>query len=110
MSVLINMDMPRTCGVCELCGCYTESKGEVHRCDISMYVIKDLERRLDDCPLIEVPEPHGRLIDADKYLGTIRPLCPEDSQAACTFETVKMLMMNSINKAPTVIPASEVET
>lgn len=66
MSILIKgMEMPESCSVCELCGCYKESKGEVYRCDISMYVIKYFEKRLDNCPLVEVP-PHGRLIDADK--------------------------------------------
>lgn len=28
--------------------------------------------RLDDCPLVEIPTPHGRLIDADKLRATLR--------------------------------------
>lgn len=66
MSVLIRgMEMPTSCSVCELCGCYNESKGEVYRCDITMHPVKFFERRLDNCPLIPVPE-HGDLIDRDK--------------------------------------------
>ena len=54
--------------------------------------------------------PHGRLIDADASIGTIRPLCEEDKYAACTFETVKRLMLEHINNAPTIIPAEEDKT
>lgn len=53
--------------------------------------------------------PHGRLIDADALIGTIRPLCEEDKFAACTFETVKRLMKEHINNAPIIVPAEEGE-
>lgn len=53
---------------------------------------------------VPLPEKHGRLIDADAFLATIRPLCTEDAQAVCTFETVKQLMVKLISSAPTVIP------
>ena len=61
MSVLLNITMPKTCEVCPCnddnwrCG----ATGEYFDYD-DMY-----ERRRADCPLIEVPTPHGRLIDAD---------------------------------------------
>lgn len=64
--------------------------------------------RHKDCPLVPVPQ-HGRLIDADAFLCTIRPICDEDANAACTFETVKRLMVEHINNAPTIIPAEEGE-
>ena len=53
---------------------------------------------------VPLPEGHGRLIDADAFLATIRPLCTEDAQAACTLETVKQLMVKRISSAPTVVP------
>ena len=53
---------------------------------------------------IPLPEGRGRLIDADAFLATIRPLCTEDAQAACTLETVKRLMAKRIRSAPTVVP------
>ena len=53
MSVLIKgMEMPKRCGGCPLRGV----------CKQRIYI----EYRPKDCPLIEVPTPHGRLIDADK--------------------------------------------
>lgn len=54
--------------------------------------------------VVPLPEGHGRLIDADAFLATIRPLCTEDAQAACTLETVKQLMVKRISSAPTVVP------
>ena len=52
MSVLIKgMEMPKQCGGCPLRGV----------CKQRIYI----EYRPKDCPLIEVPTPHGRLIDAD---------------------------------------------
>ena len=62
MSVLLNITMPNTCEVCPCnddnwrCG----ATGEYFDYD-DMY-----ERRRDNCPLVEIPTPHGRLIDADK--------------------------------------------
>ena len=57
-----------------------------------------------------VPIPsHGRLIDADAFLSTVRPICNEDAYAGCTFETVKRLMIEHINNAPTIIGAEEGE-
>lgn len=54
---------------------------------------------------VPLPAGHGRLIDADAFLATIRPLCTEDTQAACTLETVKQLMVKHISSAPTIVPA-----
>ena len=52
MSVLIKgMEMPKQCGGCPLRGV----------CKQRIYI----EHRPKGCPLIEVPTPHGRLIDAD---------------------------------------------
>lgn len=58
--------------------------------------------------VVPVP-PHGRCIDADAFLNTIRPICDEDANAACTFDTVKRLMIEHISDAPTIIPADKEE-
>ena len=61
MSVLIKgMKMPKNCGVCPV---------EHYECMLlgDTYVMQyfDGDERHPYCPLIEVPTPHGRLIDAD---------------------------------------------
>lgn len=66
MSVLIkNMRMPTSCSECALCGYY--GSGE-HMCDLTEKWIMSgagLNKRDDDCPLVELPEKHGRLGDLD---------------------------------------------
>ena len=49
---------------------------------------------------VEVPEPHGRLIDADALMGRI---C-HDTLLSSTFEKI---VRRYIENAPTVIPASK---
>jgi len=59
MSVLIKgMKMPKKCLWCPLqyIGFCQVTKTDVN---------SDLGRRADDCPLVELPEKHGRLIDAE---------------------------------------------
>ena len=79
----------------------------VIRPDGMVFKIKDNDK--SDAPkegvAIFLPEGHGRCIDADAFLATIRPLCTEDAQAACTIETVKQLMVKHISSAPTIVPA-----
>lgn len=67
MSILIKgMKMPKSCSDCFMhsCSVFTDH-------DTCMALKKDiwklgvLVERLEDCPLVEVPTPHGRLIDAD---------------------------------------------
>ena len=58
MSVLLNITMPKTC---EVCPCNDDN----WRCGATKeyFDYDDMcERRRADCPLIEVPTPHGRLI------------------------------------------------
>ena len=62
MSVIVKgMEMPKNC---QECGLYIEgacyAKG--HR---DYRSIMDTAKP-DDCPLVELPEKHGRLVDADK--------------------------------------------
>ena len=53
MSILIKgMEMPERCGACFL---------RVDGCKQRIY----MEQRPKYCPLVEIPTPHGRLIDAD---------------------------------------------
>lgn len=68
MSVLIkNVKMPESCliCVCDLpmrnCDLWKKQTPEEHRCE-----------RHPDCPLVEIQTPHGRLIDADALVKSMR--------------------------------------
>ena len=67
MSVLIKgMEMPETCSDCEWS--YYVGNGRAMCRRVSKTDKTDImtKRRADFCPLVEVKEPHGRLIDADE--------------------------------------------
>ena len=81
MSVLVKgMEMPQNCDKCRF-----QSALKLY-CDAMPYNFcgntYDIERP-DWCPLISIPTPHGRLIDADelvriwtgaKFYGSIKPI------------------------------------
>lgn len=77
MSVLINingMKMPKNCEECRFCVNGFTDAAPMYECACESYenvsVLVDdygkpFDFRPDWCPLIELPEKHGRLIDAD---------------------------------------------
>ena len=63
MDIIIkDMDMPKNCWNCPMIQVMTGKR----YCGKTLSDIKDSAIKLPDCPLIEIPTPHGRLIDADK--------------------------------------------
>lgn len=74
MSVLIKgMYIPRMCAECAFMGGLI-CPDNVYTCDcpvaddvcgVNITQAVDEDCRHPDCPLVEVPKPHGRLIDAD---------------------------------------------
>lgn len=84
MSILIKgIKIPKNCGDCPFCTFTADEKRYIGYCNTSDddYYCEVLDRFMeydevdggvdilgkpDDCPLIEVPTPHGRLIDADE--------------------------------------------
>lgn len=103
MSILIKgMEMPKNCAGCFL---------RVGQCSKRIY----MENRPSDCPLVEVPEPHGRLIDADAlhklfedqwhYLQVLD--WNENPTAEAMQSGINWCINTMHDDAPTVIPASE---
>lgn len=67
MSVLIkNMDMPKGCYSCPLYRVFTPSDSKCIATD-TYFDRTDEDNVAKTCPLVEVPTPHGRLIDADEF-------------------------------------------
>lgn len=64
--------MPKCCNDCWA----LNDDGDYPKCRITEeqrgYTFNIRERKMSKCPLIEVPEPHGRLIDADACIDYIR--------------------------------------
>ena len=85
------MAMPETCRECGVtnCGNYDPDTWRI--------------KRHKDCPLIEVPDGHGRLIDAD----ALREEWLENGENEYVYDTNSFL--DSIDDAPTIIPADKEE-
>ena len=104
MSVLIKgMEMPKHAGV-------NEDKDTVYRCIVIAHPDNSAELVIDTkfaspydnghnvkrCPLVEVPTPHGRLIDADKFLEWLQEFYPNS-----------VAIMSGVKNAKTIIEAEE---
>ena len=110
MSILIKgMEMPKHAGV-------NEDKDTVYRCiviahpDNSAELVIDTEfaspydngHNVKRYPLVEVPTPHGRLIDAERLFHIFEPITsfPEDEQIMYV-----EAFLTAIKQAPTIIEA-----
>ena len=107
MSFIIKgLDFPETCGECPCCVEY--DKGACVYCEdyhTGMYCsaqdstpdVYDIHQKLSDCPLIEIPTPHGRLIDADKLMQWIEHVYGD--------KDIIKFITDDIKRQPTIIEA-----
>lgn len=99
MDILVKgMEMPTSCSVCWALDDY----GDYPRCRITEeqrgYNFPIRQKRMDKCPLISIP-PHGDLIERDMLLKG-------DGRYIISFGK-EGIDVAEINRAPTIIPASE---
>ena len=100
MSYVVPSERPRTCGMCNFarpslinydkCYCILDST--------STRNYANSYERLDNCPLIDIPIPHGRLIDAD----ALKTAFPTSENAT----NIKVsAVRRAINRMSTIIEA-----
>ena len=101
MAILIEgMEMPDTCTRCDYIGLNVA---------IGCKVVTGTNGRTDNCPLIEVHEPHGNLIDADEIFVEF----VIEGQRSKRYKLGEKWELNGeeirsvISRLPTIIPASE---
>lgn len=79
MSVIIKgMKMPNNCGECVLCNAVKDDEYDYEintYCHATGESLESLDVRGDRCPLVDVPTPHGRLVDADALKATFCAEC-----------------------------------
>ena len=99
MSVLIKgMAMPMSCYECHY------SDEDENECEINLCKCEWGHNRPDDCPMVEVETPHGRLIDASALLWKEGQMAVIQDAA---YGRGREEMKNAIRTAPTVIEAEE---
>lgn len=89
---VVRMEMPKSCYECEM-------RGERGFCPIGkLCVVGYRKQRHEDCPIIcQLPEGHGRLVDADKLA--------DDMKARKAFFGRLSDPQCLVEDAPTIIPA-----
>lgn len=93
MSVLIKgMKMPERCEGC-LMYRHNAEYDYAYCCVSSVYVLGHGNARVNNCPLVEVPTPHGPLVDADELI----------------LNSVSGIEIYHISAAPTIIEAEKGE-
>ena len=126
MSVLIKgMEMPKCCEEC-VAGAYEYNDND-ERCFVCGFIksqhpwecehveidgIDTTKARADFCPLIEVPTPHGELVDrgglmdiyADRLTAVAERYSPDSSECGILSGAMKLLAIQ-----PTVIEAEGTE-
>jgi len=98
--IIKGMKMPKSCDSCDLIQ-FDDEELEAH-CPLSPYYSwcgTPPDYRPEGCPLVEVPTPHGRLIDADELIGYLNEWL-SDPVALFGFTRI-------INHQPTIIEAEE---
>lgn len=114
MSVMIKgMDMPESCFGCAFCSPLV-IPDEIYFCDCSVVpdgldITEAVEEdyRHSDCPLVEIPTPHGRLFDADELKKALDERFDEmrNMYPSIRFGPRWMLASSVIVHSPTVIEA-----
>ena len=106
MSVLVKgMEMPSGCNMCQLRDlCYDYYICRAKKLNDGRYLDVDdvTNRRHRYCPLIEIPTPHGRLIDADANVGSY----VETWTCNCSeFGTQRVMAVDDLKYLSTIIEA-----
>lgn len=66
MSVVVRMEMPENCTCCPMC--FTADVQGYHWCAALEQEVEEGLSRPKECPILcQLPEGHGRLVDADAY-------------------------------------------
>ena len=110
MSIIVKgVDMPKRCIECPLCmhiqvvnspllvyACSGKGMRAMYSHETAEGVDKFCKMQKPDwCPLVEVPTPHGRLIDSDRMLRD------------CEYPEVETYTRVALKSTPTVIEAEE---
>ena len=115
MSILIrSMEIPTSCDKCRFCVNGFTDAAPMYECAVLTYDNvsvpvdysgKPFDFRPEWCPLVEIPTPHGRLIDADELKSKFRHGNGDDDADSAWISTIRRF----ITQADTIIEAEGTE-
>ena len=105
MALIIKADMPTCCDKCFFnlrCPAYARQVQKIWESKHEQVFDVFGEMRLTDCPLVEIPNEHGELIDRDFLLKYAVRLERKDG--------CDLIPVSELENAPTVVEATEAQT
>lgn len=111
MSVLIKgMKMPENCTICRFCVPEADPENGEMCMATGRFMPPCSTERLEECPLVEVPFPHGRLIDGDNVINLLREQLTGDRDTVYEYYDDGLEMaISELSIVPTIIEAEEGE-
>jgi len=105
MSVIIkNMEVPQYCGACHVGFCKQIG------CELYIGFDDYATSRHPDCPISNIPTPHGRLGDLDELYNHLNEWYLTHEHGFSETEKIYIrAMLSGVEDSPTVVPASEEE-
>ena len=107
--IIKDMEMPENCNECFCLDMFDDDiYGRQYFCGIlGIDALAKEHSRHKNCPLSEIPTPHGRLIDADRLIRRLNGIeyIANAEGGRPTFSEV----LEEIAKAPTIIEEEETE-
>ena len=108
MSVIVKgMEMPECCGRCD----YNVSSLYCKRTRSEIDRDYEYRERLSDCPIFELPDHHGRLVDADAFKACLRNALKQTRNAYSDkgewAETITEQFCDAIDDQPTIVEAED---
>ena len=98
------MKMPTECCQCLMCVMVDVPEQRAFGCELLKQMISDASKRLDDCPLVELP-PHGDLISKPALFDEVFKVWGvEYAESDCN------MLMDLINDAPVIVPSNKEDT
>lgn len=100
--VIRGMEMPKTCQICR-----TAKFDRIVGCEEwdRLSIAQRMYMRSETCPLIPLPEGHGRLIDADKLTPDMGNYITGGSGTVGSMCTMRGYSQRKIDNAPTILEA-----
>ena len=102
MALIINADMPTSCGYA--CDLWSEGLCVPLQKSVDAHTIDS------DCPILcEIPDKHGRLIDADAFKNNVADMRMEKPLRNGAKQVIEIggLFGRIIDEAPTIVEATE---
>lgn len=108
MSILIkDMEIPKNCVECKLSDHISPTECPIYSIEKGDY----WDKRYKYCPIVEVPTPHGRMIDADAFVEDLTNSAYKvwNLLSPVTQQVIRRVC-DDIKKYPTIIEAEWSDT